>query len=303
METRTICPKTNKHAFLIMAYNNTNQLKVLLSLLDHEDNDIYLHFDKKTKLKNTNDIGQVVKKSKLFWIKRICVSWGGYSQIRAELSLLREALQNGPYLYYHLLSGMDLPIKPMEEIHSYFVNNNGLNLISIDESTKSGFDAKQRIGEYHFLQDKIGRNKGKFIFLLERMEHLSLTFQKSLHINRYNNHYIIYKGSQWFSITDEMAQYVLNKEQTIKKLFRYGLCVDELFLQTLAMSSPYLETISIDTKRKIDWQRGRPYTWEKKDYQELINSEELFARKFDESIDKEIIDLIYEHINGCNSEL
>ena len=59
----------------------------------------------------------------------------------------------------------------------------------------------------------------------------------------------------------------------------------------------------IDTKRKIDWQRGRPYTWEKKDYQELINSEELFARKFDESIDKEIIDLIYEHINGCNSEL
>ena len=45
--------------------------------------------------------------------------------------------------------------------------------------------------------------------------------------------------------------------------------------------------------RKIDWERGNPYVWHEKDYDELINSEYLFARKFDENVDKNIIDKIY----------
>jgi len=48
--------------------------------------------------------------------------------------------------------------------------------------------------------------------------------------------------------------------------------------------------------RKIDWNRGTPYTWLKKDYEELINSEFLFARKFSETVDSEIIDKIFNKL-------
>ena len=48
--------------------------------------------------------------------------------------------------------------------------------------------------------------------------------------------------------------------------------------------------------RYIDWNRGNPYIWRNKDYDELINSEYLFARKFDYNKDKEIINRIYDFL-------
>ena len=48
--------------------------------------------------------------------------------------------------------------------------------------------------------------------------------------------------------------------------------------------------------RKIDWSRGGPYVWRKEDFEELIDSDCMFARKFDEKIDLEIIDLLYKRI-------
>ena len=38
-----------KHAYLIMAHKNEEQLALLLRMIDHEQNDIYLHLDKKFK--------------------------------------------------------------------------------------------------------------------------------------------------------------------------------------------------------------------------------------------------------------
>ena len=34
--------------------------------------------------------------------------------------------------------------------------------------------------------------------------------------------------------------------------------------------------------RKIDWSRGNPYVWQENDFEELVNSPCLWARKFSE---------------------
>ena len=282
-----------KQAFLILAHNNPAQLKVLLSLLDHSDVDIFLHIDRKAKGFTREDISLVVKRGHLYWVKSINVNWGGYSIIKAEMLLLQEALLHGPYYYYHLLSGMDLPLKPITEVLSYFYGLNGAELISVEESTKTGFNAQERIGQYHFLQDRIGRNHGYYYFALEFIERCSLTIQRRLHVNRLKNSLIIYKGAQWFSITDRMAQYILERKQEIHKRFKAGIAADELFVQTIVMESPYFSLVQNNTMRKIDWTRGRPYTWREQDFNELIQSDKLFARKFDESVDNAIIDNIY----------
>ena len=51
--------------------------------------------------------------------KRIDVHWGTQRQVITELLLYREAFCNGPYQYYHLLSGVDLPLKTQPEIHQF----------------------------------------------------------------------------------------------------------------------------------------------------------------------------------------
>lgn len=80
-------------------------------------------------------------------------------------------------------------------------------------------------------------------------------------------------------------------------------CADEVYKQTLLMNSPFKDTIFDSKKdfagdtRLIDWERGHPYTWRSDDLEELITTEALFARKFNSSIDKDIIDKIGTLIN------
>ena len=57
--------------------------------------------------------------------------------------------------------------------------------------------------------------------------------------------------------------------------------------------------------RLIDWDRGNgrnPYTWRISDYEEIMRSDRLFARKFDEQIDNDIIERIAESVGKDGKE-
>lgn len=93
--------------------------------------------------------------------------------------------------------------------------------------------------------------------------------------------YGIYKnravGSNWFSITDSLARYVVSKELEILKYYKSSYCCDEVFLQTLAKNCLYKNNLysnSIDdyhaNMRTIDWQRGKTYIWRNTDFDELM---------------------------------
>ena len=48
----------------------------------------------------------------------------------------------------------------------------------------------------------------------------------------------------------------------------------------------------------IDWKRGNPYVWRMSDYEEIMNSDRMYARKFNWDTDKEIIIKIEEYLDG-----
>lgn len=48
--------------------------------------------------------------------------------------------------------------------------------------------------------------------------------------------------------------------------------------------------------RKIDWTRGKSYTYRIDDVEMLVNSDFLFARKFAENTDRDMIDKIYNYL-------
>lgn len=107
-----------KDAYLILAHRNDYLFNTLIELLDNENNDIYIHMDKKTKNINEELLKNKVKKSNIYFVNRIKCNWGGFSLVKAELNLLEEATKNN-YRYYHLLSGQDLPIKSQNEIYVF----------------------------------------------------------------------------------------------------------------------------------------------------------------------------------------
>ena len=120
-----------------------------------------------------------------------------------------------------------------------------------------------------------------------------------------NNENIFYYGAQWFSITDDLARYIISKEKFIWKHFKDTSCCDELFLQTIVYNSDFYKNLYLyeddnygQIMRYIDWKRGEPYTFTKEDYDLLMNSNMFFARKFSTSTEerKQIVDEIYESI-------
>lgn len=281
-----------------MAHQDDYTFRSLLTLLNDERNDIFIHMDKKNNNYRTEDICEIIKTSRVYHCEPINCSWGGFSLIRAELELLELATKTDNYQYYHLLSGQDLPLKDQDTIHDFFHSNSGKEFIRFNFPD---FRYKSRVDVYHLFQDIFGRKASN------RLNSLFLGLQRIIGINR-NKHVQFQKGTQWFSITDQFARYVVSKKKWIYSVFKYTFCPDELVIQTLFINSPFKDNLyhrefdndCIAIVRLIDWMRGSPYVFRKEDFEELINSPYMYARKFDCHIDKTIIDLI---VNSLKKEL
>lgn len=116
-----------RFAYLIMVHDSMEQLKILLHLLDHEENDIYLHIDKKSDIQEADCIG-LVSKAGIHAYKKISVYHSDISLSECELFLLREAVKQ-KHDYYHLISGHDLPLRKHSEIVAFFEANKGKQFI------------------------------------------------------------------------------------------------------------------------------------------------------------------------------
>lgn len=284
----------DRHAYLIMCHQNIEQLKILLSLLDYELNDIYIHADKKLSLSDDekNRICSALKKSNCYFIKSQYGSWGGDSLMKIEISLLKKATES-EHKYYHLISGADLPLKSQSFIHNWF-NNDGKDYFCIRHEANGTELFLDRFRYYYIFQNLIGRKRNS---LMVKIRNGFVRVQKLIGINRMKNANFEYvKADQWFSITHNTAKFILAQYPLYKKYFVCSFVPDESFIYTIIKNSSLVDNLIDDSLRYIDWNRGEPYTFGKDDFDELINSSKLFARKFDINYDKEIVDKIYGYV-------
>lgn len=289
-----------KHAYLIMAHNEFEILEKLLILLDDDRNDIYLHIDKKVKNFNFEKYKSILKKANLIYTKRMNVKWGSISQIKCTLMLLNEATKTN-HSYYHFISGVDLPLKNQNYIHDFF-NKSGKDFISFDNFDFIDEYYLNRVKYYHLCENN-WRNKHEFVSRVAKtIRFRSVKLEKKLKIDRLKNTNIKFrKGSNWFSITESTAKYILG-QRSILKYFKHSYCGDELFVQTIIYNSNLKNNLYFDEKnnptnmRYTDWNKGNPAVLKMEDYNSMINSGMLFARKFSTKIDTQIINKIYNEL-------
>lgn len=128
-----------KHAYMIIAHNEFDLLEILVRLLDDPRNDIYVHIDAKVKNFDFKTFQALTQYSRLrFTPRRISATWGDFSLVNTELLLLQTAVAGEdpaqPYAYYHLISGVDLPIKSNDDIHAFFEKNAGKEFVHFSEN-------------------------------------------------------------------------------------------------------------------------------------------------------------------------
>ncbi len=278
-----------KHAYLIICHNKWEQLQFLISVLNDPRNDFFILVDSKSKDFDRDSFVKKCASKQLYFADPVGIYWGDYSQVQAELSLLKKATSTGKYDYYHLISGVDMPLRPQDEMHRFFEENAGTEFVDFD-SFEDGSWALERLGFYYFLQKNIGRRK---INVLKFMRDFLVVVQKVLHVNRCKGiEQYLAKGANWFSITDDFARFIVDNEDFVEKHFKRTYCADEEFVQIMLKVSPYRDnwygfknrTIHYQNLRLLDWGRGAPYTYKKEEYFDLCKSEYLFARKFSDDI-------------------
>lgn len=292
-----------RHAYLILAHKNFGQLRKLIVLLDDPRNDIFIHVDGKASFR-TEEWKNVCRYSRLVFINpRQKVYWGGVNSMRCELALLREAVGAGPYSYYHLLSGMDLPLKDQDTIHAFFDKNEGKEFLDFWEMDEGIYE---RVRYYTLFPEGEGN------FLIHFINGLFKDIQRVIG-RSINKDVDFHFSSVWFSMTDALARYVISREAWLEKVFAHTSNCDELFLATVVWNSPFRgnlfscevarnHAVNLSNMRFIDWSRGgssrHPWTFRSEDWDLLMSVPHFWARKFDEGTDSHIIDRIYCHFAG-----
>jgi|SRR5699024_5441284 len=200
--------------------------------------------------------------------------------------LFKTALNSGEYSYFHLLSGVDLPLKNQNYIHSFFSKNQGKEFIGyVNWDVSDEIDRKVR--RYHVFT-KSFRIKNKLrSYYLRIIRYVFYSLQKVFGIKR--NRYIVFKkGANWVSVTRSFVGFLIENEDLIEKIYQNTFCADEIFKQTLCWGSAFknniydFKNITRGSLRLVNWKNNTIHNWENSDIEFLLKSEAIFARKFND---------------------
>lgn len=204
------------------------------------------------------------------------------------------------YEYIHFFQGADLPIKTQEEIHQFFGIHKGKEFVSIEYDRKKM--AENKCHYIHLLCHNRFFRKNR---LIKVVNFGFIVLQKAFNI-RVNKEIEFYQGSALFSITPQFAEYLVNREGEIKRIFRFSLAADECFIQTMLLRSRFRDNVYINAEGKtsnarlIDRTRpdgkNSPHIWRDDEFETIKQQSEdvCFSRKFDSVLAPEIVKEIYD---------
>jgi hypothetical protein len=272
-------------AHLILTYTDPELTERLIRKTQHRNADFYIHVDRKVDI---NRYLHLRGFNQVYFIKnRKDLRWAGFSTVLATFGCIKEIVSSGiRYGFINLLSGQDYPLKTASELDSFFQKNMGREYLSYCDFKNDWKEGLLRIENY-FLNDY--DLPGKYV--IEKVLRNILPKRKLPYGLQ------PYGKSMFWILSPEAAMFVVNKIEGDKKLKRFlSLCwgTDEFVFQTILMNSPFRQKVINNNYRYIDWSAGgaNPKTLDLSDASALLNSDMLYARKFDLALCHEIIDFI-----------
>lgn len=282
-------------AYCIITHKNNKILRECINILS-KHSEIYIHVDKKS---NIDDFKEYINKVK-FVKKRVDIKWGEYSQVQATINLLNATIEK-KYDYIFLLSGDCLPLKNNTQIQYILKENNKREYVALDSNYKNIENrVKYKYTKYHYKKNKT--------ILDSIIIKIHSILKKILFKNKlYNLLPQLYKGTNWFGITSELRDYILQyieENEWYCKAFYNSLCGDEVFFHTIIYNSKFRENIyqpkdksniCYQALRYIDWKSGPDYprTLDESDFKKMIDTECIFARKFNEDLDVDLYKSVF----------
>jgi len=317
-----------KHAVMIMAHKNVDQIIRLIKSLSSDELHVFVHLDSKMDLSNS-DISKIENCSENVFVlnERISGSLDTWSLIEIVMSLIHltketELSEKIHYSYYLLLSGQDYPIKGNQYILDFLNEQYPKPLIDCTPYDENNwvyhkFNTVKFLRIDRFINSKLKRGtlrkiiKIPFYFSAKCLSVIEEIMHK--YFTRYR--YDIYGGSAWWILPDKVIDFIIDEMKTdkINKLKR-TITPEETFFQIMTMASPLSEMVIVNPKDMVAQNcmtyayfsdvgkpfMGHAYIFTKDDFNKIKQYPHLFARKFDNEVDSEIFNLIDSYTQRNN---
>lgn len=286
-----------KKAFIILAHHLPKQLNIFINqLLADPENDIFVHVNKK----NETLKKEIIKDERVFVTdQNIEITWGSDDILKAIIIMLKQvknAQRN--YKYVLICSGQDLLVK--DGLDKFLTDNQGKVFIDGYED-----DKKRRAFLLHEWPEKYRRlidNKLHPVKLFRRFR--LEVFRLGVPIKTKNVKFNVssvtfYRNWFWCAMPDFVVSYIidfLDKNPTFWEIYDEALVPEEGFFSTIIMNSQYKDCIDyVDGRSQSLTYDGPRYNGHSslitmKDIDRVEKSGKFFARKFDITKDKDVIE-------------
>jgi hypothetical protein len=290
-------------AFLILTHKHPEQLLRLINALGSPSHLFFIHVDKacsispfeKTLARATTDKIQ-------FIAKRENTPWASLGFVKAAINGIAEAA-NQEADFICILSGQDYPIKSVNYISDFFSRSAEKNFVYHFEIPFAywGGGGLWKLTNYHLQQVRPA--------FIRKSVNRCLRYLAPVLPERKFPAYLTkpYGGENWMAFNHEAAEYILWFTQAhpdYLDFHRYSYSPDEMFFQTILLNSNKDEIKSNIVNEKlhyINWKTrnsgsSSPVILREIDFDRLSRSNRLFARKFDITVDENILTRIDEEI-------
>lgn len=262
--------------YTITLYKQPEQFAWLWRVLYNRHDGFVLHVDRKTPDDVYRRFHEIAGDApNIHWLTRQSVVWMGPGLVDVELQAIGAALQKFKDFDYLInLSGQDFPLRHRDDIVAELETRRGANYISMEALATLPFHIRRRP---HLVTLQIGDRLIK--------TPLPRPIPSGLQIR--------WKGSWWHVLDREFCRWVAAspKASAYQRFLRHVQVPDELYFQNVIMDSPFAATVADRNRTFVKWsgQGGSPDTLGMADHDTLLRSSMFFARKFDATVDGEIL--------------
>lgn len=263
--------------FIILAHQELDRVAQIAGYWAQRDHPLVIHVDSRA---NDQDYLALQEKLEIFhnirFAERRSCDWGKYSIVSATLDSAKLLLDDFPQVSHTFLaSGSCLPLRPVEELDAYLVENANTDFIesvTTDEViwTVGGLDRERFTLRFPFSWKKHRRLFDRYVALQRQVGYSrKIPVDVTPHL-----------GSQWWCLTRRTLSAILNDKNREKhdSYFSKVWIPDEAYFQTLVRKhSNNIESRSL-TLSRFDFQ-GKPHVFYDDHLQLLQRSDCFVARK------------------------
>ncbi|MFL5885662.1 MAG: beta-1,6-N-acetylglucosaminyltransferase [Thermoleophilaceae bacterium] len=272
-------------AYVILAHKNLDQVVRLVGRLEGPRSRFVIHVDAASEL--TDGVVKLGERDDVELAERFRCPWARFGIVDATLAALPQALADPAVRRITLMTGQDYPIAPRARIEAFLLDEHPdesfIEHFPLPRTDWAGGGGIERIEDWYvgFLGKKPRSLRNSRVGLRRSLPYALEPYQG---------------GASW-SMTRELAELVVEYVRThprVTRFYRHSFAPDESFFQTIAMSSPLAPRVVNDDLRFEKWgeDSDHPEILTVGDLPELMRSDALFAKKFDATVDAEVMDRI-----------